>query len=682
MASSWALRFAALLSGALALLAARAPTCPDRCDCQHAQHVLCANRGLRAVPEAPARAPTGDVLVFSLGGNFIGNISALDFGRYRRLTRLDLQYNRIRALHPRAFAKLSRLEELYLGNNLLAAISPRALHALGKLRILDANSNEISAIAPDSFASLESVIKLRLDGNAIETLQDAVFKGLANLLYLHLESNALRHVHGNAFATLEKLRFLNLSDNRQTSLSDARTFAPLASLSTLLLAGNRVQRVGNGVFQNLRRLRRLSLSNNSISALEPEALSGLSAVRQLSLDGNRLSAIPARLLDPLERAETLDFGRNRISRVDPAAFRRLAQLKVLKLNDNRLRSLAGEALGRSGALQRLDLSGNEWACDCALAGLQDWVRGAHARGWLLTVFVRCRHPPGLEGRYLDYLDSSQLQGAGNLTCAPRGSAAERPAGGAVGAVQAEPAQRSELPQQRHRPLVTDACHFNRLLLANVTSDRATPTSAVIRWGVGGGIVSGERLEIRVRYDRFGPAPSFPRFVYVGGGARRVTLRELEPGSAYLACVEGVVGGAACEVASREHCVGVVTLRRGRGQGRGQGGGGGTLQLVTAAMLAANALLLLLVGGAWAGRGLRRRLQSRKSAVHVRHMYSARRPLRAMATDAVCGDFTAYQTGRPPLRGGGEGDLIQFPCDRFLDNSGGNRRDDAMQRFQD
>ncbi|XP_061112063.1 TLR4 interactor with leucine rich repeats [Conger conger] len=698
--------FFILLSGCLSVWA----ICPDRCDCQHAQHLVCTNRGLRAVPKVATRS-SGDVLVFSLGGNFIGNISAFDMSRFSRLTRLDLQYNRIQTVHPKAFEKLSRLEELYLGNNLLSGISAGTLQPLKKLRILDANSNEIDKITADTFVNLENVIKLRLDGNSIQTLHDSVFKGMGSLLYLHLESNRLRHIHRNAFAKLEKLRFLDLSDNKQTALRDVHAFSPLTSLATLLVAGNEIQLVGNYVFQNLRSLTRLSLSNNNISLLEPAALDGLSSVRELLIDGNQLAEVPGRLLDPLMQLEELDLSRNRISRLHPSAFSRLKQLKVLKLNSNRLTSIPGTVFAANGGLYRLDLSGNEWICGCALAGFKEWIRRAHSTGRLLAVFLRCRQPARLAGKYLDYLETSELQPAGNLTCVPEqgvqadqgqpgqsqqsrrrkgGAPRARPrphAAGSLKRVRAEPMTGVPSPEAtptilspgpservQQLPLVAEACKFSRFLF-NVSADQLSPTSARLQWELRPALAPPPRVRFRVRYDRFAATAPFPRFLYLGGGARGVTLQELAANQPYVACVEGVVGGAVCEVASRDHCAGVLTQHALQ-----DGGGGLHLQLVTVVTLAANALLLLAVGGAWAGRGLRRGLR-RKSAVSIRHMYSSRRPLGAGATEPLCADFTAYQSSRPRGGGADEGDLIQFVCDRFHDNSP-TCREDATPRFQD
>ena len=137
------MRFLLVVCGCLALPPWAQPVYPERCDCQHPQHLLCTNRGLRAVPKTSSLPSPQDVLTYSLGGNFITNITAFDFHRLGQLRRLDLQYNQIRSLHPKTFDKLSRLEELYLGNNLLQALAPGTLAPLRKLRILYANGNEI-----------------------------------------------------------------------------------------------------------------------------------------------------------------------------------------------------------------------------------------------------------------------------------------------------------------------------------------------------------------------------------------------------------------------------------------------------------------------------------------------------------------------------------------------------------
>ncbi|KAM9384346.1 TLR4 interactor with leucine rich repeats [Pholidichthys leucotaenia] len=793
--------------------ASRSPLCPDRCDCQHAQHLLCANRGMRAVPKPTLHAPE-ELLVFSLGGNFITNVSAVDFIRYNSLVRLNLQYNQIGIIHPKAFEKLTQLEELYLGHNLLTAIPAGTLQPLKKLTILYGNNNALKKLTPGLFSNLDNLVKLRLDGNSIEVLQDSVFKSLTSLRYLHLESNKLQQIHRNAFSKLTNLRFLNLSHNKQSAVRDVPTFSQLRALTTLLLSHNEIQDIGNDVFQHLKKLSKLSLSNNRISRMDSRALMGLSSLRELLIDGNELTEVPAGLLDPLEYIEELDFSRNRISNVHSLAFVRLKHLKVLRLRNNFLSSLSGDMFALNTVLYDLDLHGNNWTCDCRLEELRRWMTAAHSRGKLLTVFLQCYYPATLRGKYLDYVNSSQLLPLGNWThlCRSKAGPEETRGGGVLlnvggkesgeedgmesedgewkgevsklekgeetggfkdGVMQQkerentrkgeqeeveiqgdqggpeesepsfllerkkpkkEPGPASEAAGKRARgrerskvnsktnpsttpgrppravltttapvqsgekfdqlrsdqddslPVITDPCVFNRHFITNVSVDQVTSSTVTVYWTTrdhqrytpGPGPVLDE-VHYRVLFDRFGTPDRFPRYVYARGTARFVTLRELSSDVTYMVCVEGVVGGSVCQVAPRDHCTGLVTLPEGSSRGALLTS---DLHLVTVVTLAGNAVLLLVIGGVWLGRSLRRRLQRRKSAVHVRHMYSTRRPFRpAMTTASVSTDFTSYQSSRParlaPLE---EGDLIEFPCDRFLDSSA--RRDSDMHRFSE
>uniref|UniRef100_A0A3P8W6W2 TLR4 interactor with leucine rich repeats n=1 Tax=Cynoglossus semilaevis TaxID=244447 RepID=A0A3P8W6W2_CYNSE len=743
---------AAAVAAAVAAAAAAPGFCPERCDCQQPHHLLCTNRGLRAVPKASVSVPE-EVLIFNLGGNFINNISAFDFTRYSDLVRLNLQFNQIQNVHPKAFEKLTKLEELYLGHNLLSDVPAGTLQTLRKLTILYGNNNDIKKVTPELFTNLDNLVKLRLDGNSIEVLQDSVFKSLSSLHYLHLEFNKLLHIHRNAFSKLANLRFLNLAHNKQSALRSLLTFSQLKALTTLLLSENEIQSIGNNVFQSLKKLSKLSLSNNRISHLESGALTGLSSLRELLIDGNALEEIPAGLLDPLERIEELDFSRNQIANVHSAAFSKLKHLKVLKLKNNFLTSLSGDIFALNSVLYDLDLNGNNWTCDCRLEELKKWMTAAHSRGKLLTVFVQCHHPATLRGKYLDYVNSSQLQPHSNWTHLCRSQAQpeereevtepsssperkktkmslsprSRPGAEAAGkrvkgrqrwnvvfrtdapaistpgmgnttdvnsevtTAPPESDQRFDLlisDQKLGLPVITDPCVFNRHFITNVSVDHVTSSTVTVYWtvrdhhpfapGSGPGL---DEIHYRILFDRFGAADRFPRYVYAHGAARSVTLRELSSDLTYIVCIEGVVGGSVCQVAPRDHCAGLVTLPEVLTRGSTLTS---DLQLVTVATLAGNAVLLLVIGGVWLGRFVRKRLQRRKSAVHVRHMYSTRRPFRpTMATTAsVATDFTSYQSSRPariaPLE---EGDLIEFPCDRFLDSSS-VRRDGEMQRFSD
>lgn len=386
---------------------------------------------------------------------------------------------------------------------------------------------------------------------------------------------------------------------------------------------------------------------------------------------------------------------------------------------------------------------------------------AHSQGKLLTVFVRCLHPPALAGKFLDYVSNSQLRNmSGYCESEPlsqpmesRGAVAEtsilkeerekregeihkqvgvqgdegeqglvttferkkkrklvisrpRPTTGKNGSLSdfsttmstfltdhvhnhsnfaLSQQEQFNLPLQdraKHHnsriTMITDACQFNHHSILNVSVEDVTSSTATIHWSTTPdvGLVHGKGLLFRVLFDRFGHSFRFPRYVYTDGSDRAVILQELRPDSTYITCVESVVDGAVCQVAPRDHCTGFVTLLPSVTSEV-------NLQLVTVAALTANALLLLLVGVFWLGRVLKRRIRSRKSSAHahVRHMYSTRRPFRStVATTCVSSEFSGYQSGRQLAE---EGDLIQFPGERFFDNSPSRRDDDViMLRYSD
>lgn len=392
--------------------------CPDRCDCSDPRHLVCTNRGLRSVPALAVAQDKAEkeavqekeVLIFSLGGNFISNISSSDLNSFSRLLRLNLQYNQIQNIQPGAFQLLAQLEELYLGHNLLSLLPAGVFWPLKKLRVLDGNNNLLSKIRPGLFSQgLQGLVRLRLDGNFIRDLQDQNFQGLNGLHHLHLDRNGLQHIQKGAFSGLVQLRLLSLQHNQLTALHSPLTFASLEALTSLLLSHNLLQKVSSQVFLQLGNLSTLSLSSNRISRLEAGALLGLSRLKQLLLDGNQLQEVPAGILDPLVQLEELDLSRNPISSIAPQAFGQLRRLKVLRLQENLLTILSGEVFAFNLQLRMLDLRGNNWTCDCQMKDLKAWMTTVHDQGRLLSrSSLQCRHPAGLRGKYLEHVDSSQL----------------------------------------------------------------------------------------------------------------------------------------------------------------------------------------------------------------------------------------------------------------------------------
>uniref|UniRef100_A0A8C3Q630 Uncharacterized protein n=1 Tax=Geospiza parvula TaxID=87175 RepID=A0A8C3Q630_GEOPR len=222
----------------LLLLPAAEPICPEPCDCQQHQHLLCTNRGLRSVPKT---AEPQDILTYSLGGNFIANISAFDFHRLLRF--LDLSGNQQSSLrHPDIFGPLRSLHTLLLASNTLRQLTGGLFQHLPGLAKLSLSGNRLSHLAPDAFRGLGSLKELRLEGNLLSHLPATLLEPLDSLEALDLSRNALTALHPAAFGRLGRLRELSLRDNALATLP-GELFASSLALYRLELEGNGMVRL-------------------------------------------------------------------------------------------------------------------------------------------------------------------------------------------------------------------------------------------------------------------------------------------------------------------------------------------------------------------------------------------------------------------------------------------------------
>lgn len=112
-------------------------------------------------------------------------------------------------------------------------------------------------------------------------------------------------------------------------------------------------------------LRSLDLHDCSIGTIEPGAFAGLHQLQRLTLVGNRLPAVAAHWFDDLIGLRQLVLARNSIERIEPGALRPLADsLRHLDVRHNRLRCLPLNELAHLRHLERLDIVGNPWYCEC------------------------------------------------------------------------------------------------------------------------------------------------------------------------------------------------------------------------------------------------------------------------------------------------------------------------------
>ncbi len=145
-----------------------------------------------------------------------------------------------------------------------------------------------------------------------------------------------------------------------TSLSElqADDFSGLTALTWLNLRGNQLTSLPDRIFDSLTALTWLNLGNNHLSTIPPE-LGNLSNLTYLHLGRNQLSGEIPVTLGNLNSLTYLSLGGNQLLGEIPAALGGLNSLTYLSLSDNELSGEIPSELGNLSRITSLYLSGNQ-----------------------------------------------------------------------------------------------------------------------------------------------------------------------------------------------------------------------------------------------------------------------------------------------------------------------------------
>ncbi len=286
--------------------------------------------------------------------------SLFNIRKLRKLSRLDLNDNRIRTLGVEYFEKVydpnrpNSVVEL-LGNpiNAVTFLGVEPAYAAGVMQQLrESTTADVRCL--EGAGSLPHGPHGGLDA--------AYFTGLGDELeYVRLFDNNLSAtgIEPNTFAGLGgTLRRLFLFRNHLAHVNP-KWFEGLSVLVELALYGNDFTSIDAGVFSDLRRLTDLTLQNNQLTLVHPQAFAGLANLDWLRLDHNLLTEIDATTFSATPRVQHLTLDHNRLTGFDRATFRGLNKLKGLQLNNNCVRAIKNGTFEGLESLLWLYLNDNE-----------------------------------------------------------------------------------------------------------------------------------------------------------------------------------------------------------------------------------------------------------------------------------------------------------------------------------
>jgi Leucine-rich repeat (LRR) protein len=295
---------------------------------------------------------TGRVTRLNLNNNKLRGIIAPEIGDLTELRRLDILNNPLGGIIPNEIGNLTKLTWLELFNNQLIGSIPNTIGNLTDLKNLYLSSNQLTGSIPAELGNLTNLEVVFLSSNKLTGGIPSTIGNLTKLARLFLQKNELTSVPPE-IGNLESLTRLDLSVNKLVDIP--AEIGSLANLQQLDLFENQLQALPIEI-GNLNNLRWLSLNYNQITAVPPE-IGDLSNLTQLALGYNQITSIPPEIGELLN-LQSLDISYNEVTGVLPSEIGKLTNLMFLILSNNQISGNIPPEIGILAKLNFLYLDNN------------------------------------------------------------------------------------------------------------------------------------------------------------------------------------------------------------------------------------------------------------------------------------------------------------------------------------
>ncbi|KAB2063998.1 hypothetical protein ES319_A10G258600v1, partial [Gossypium barbadense] len=232
--------------------------------------------------------------------------------KHQRVTRLELQFQKLSGSLSPYIGNLSFLRELNLSGNNFRDDIPQEIGGLRRLETLSLINNSLSGEIPSNLSACSKLTLVDMTGNQLTGEIPSVLGSLSNLKVLNLQNNSLRGSIPPSLGNLSSLEVLSLAINRLTGI------IPEA-------------------FRQLTNLSDFSVAQNVISGIIPVAMFNLSNIRIFNIGQNKIQGtLHSDISITMPYVEFFSITGNQISGQIPLLISNASNLNVLHLADNKL----------------------------------------------------------------------------------------------------------------------------------------------------------------------------------------------------------------------------------------------------------------------------------------------------------------------------------------------------------
>jgi Leucine-rich repeat (LRR) protein len=232
-----------------------------------------------------------------------------------------------------------------------------------------------------SFSLLPALTDLYFGHNNLSALRDEIC--LPRLKTLHLESNKISTIKENTFMAFSSLKVLTMDRMNSGITKIEKSAFNISTLTSLYLSKNQIvfssSDISSQLFQGCFKLEVLSIDHNHLGGMSEdlfeEMLNNTPALKFIYLSSTNMNFVPVKAFSQLRNIERLYIYVNEIKEIPPGAFDEMPSLRYIYMDENEISTIQENVFSSKTRLRLkvLNLSKNEYLCDCDLLWFQSWL---------------------------------------------------------------------------------------------------------------------------------------------------------------------------------------------------------------------------------------------------------------------------------------------------------------------